>query len=124
MIHPPPARASTRTLAQHEDARDLRAVIVETLSAAAPDERALRNAVWTYVRAERAIGVAPAVVIVELTDMVERAKIAPEATRLERTRGMILWCVEAYFGHLGDDALDASERVAPAGGGAPTDTAR
>ena len=97
----PPARAATRTLAQHQDARDLRAVIDQALAAAPVDEQALREGVWTYVRAERAVGVAPGVVILALTDMVEGARIAPTARRLACTRQVILWCVEAYFGRLG-----------------------
>jgi len=101
----PPARAATRTLAQHRDARDLRAVIVEALAAAPIDEQALRDGVWTYVRGERAVGVAPGVVILALTDMVERAKIVPDVARTERTRDVILWCVEAYFGQLGGVAV-------------------
>jgi hypothetical protein len=97
----PPARAATRTLAQHRDARDLRAVVVDALAATPIDEQALRDGVWTYVRGERQIGVAPGVVILALTDMVERARIVPEDARIARTRDVILWCVEAYFGRLG-----------------------
>jgi hypothetical protein len=97
----PPSRAATRTLAQHRDAHDLRAAIVEALAAAPVDEQTLRDAVWTYVRGEREVGVAPGVVILALTDMVERAKIVPDAARNARTREMILWCVEAYFGQRG-----------------------
>ena len=41
----PPARAATRTLAQHRDARDLRAAIVEALAAAPIDEQTVRDAV-------------------------------------------------------------------------------
>jgi len=100
----PPVRAATRTLAQHLDARDLRAAIVEALATTDVREQALRDAVWTFVRAERDIGVAPGVVILELTDMVERAGIDP-AVRPRRTRDLILWCVEAFFGHLGGDAV-------------------
>jgi hypothetical protein len=33
--------------------------------------------------------------------MVERAKIVPDAARAARTREVILWCVEAYFGQRG-----------------------
>ena len=33
--------------------------------------------------------------------MVERAKIVPDAARAARTREVILWCVEAYFGQHG-----------------------
>ena len=97
----PPARAATRTLAQHRDARDLRAAIVEALAAAPSDEQMLRDAVWTYVRGEREVGVAPGVVILALTDVVDRAKIVPDAARDARTREVILWCVEAYFGQRG-----------------------
>src|SRR4051794_31287604 len=101
----PPARAATRTLAQHRDARDLRAVIVEALATQPVDERVLRDGVWTYVRGEREVGVAPAVVILALTDMVERAKIVPDSARISWTREVILWCVEAYFGQLGGVAV-------------------
>ena len=96
----PPARAATRTLAQHRDARDLRAVVVDALTAVPIDEQALRDGVWTYVRGERQIGVAPGIVILALTDMVERARIVPDGARIARTRDVILWCVEAYFGQL------------------------
>src|SRR5215218_11237736 len=101
----PPARAATRTVAQHNDARDLRAVIVEALAAAPIDEQTLRDGVWTYVRGERQVGVAPGVVILALTDMVERAKLVPEVVRVAWTRDVILWCVEAYFGQLGGVAV-------------------
>jgi hypothetical protein len=97
----PPARAATRTLAQHNDAHDLRAVIVEALAAVPVDEQTLRDGVWTYVRGEREVGVAPGVVILALTDMVERAKIASDDVRTALTREVILWCVEAYFGQRG-----------------------
>ena len=99
----PPARAATRTLAQHLDSRDLRAAIVEGLARTDIPDQALRDAVWTYVRAERDVGVAPGVVILALTDMVERAKMDPQ-NRPARTRDLILWCVEAFFGHLGGGA--------------------
>jgi hypothetical protein len=114
MDRSPPARAATRTLAQHLDARDLRAVIVEALAAAPVDEQALRDGVWTYVRGEREVGVAPGVVILALTDMVERAKIVPDAARDARTRQVILWCVEAYFGQRGGTLL-GSDREPSAG---------
>jgi hypothetical protein len=101
----PPARAATRTLDQHRDARDLRAVIVEALVATPIHEQALRDGVWTYVRGEREVGVAPGVVILALTDVVERAQIVPESARVAWTRQIILWCVEAYFGQLGGLAV-------------------
>lgn len=101
----PPNRAATRTLTQHRDARDLRTVVVDALAAAPIDEQSLRDGVWTYVRGEREVGVAPGVVILALTDMVERAKIVPDVDRIARTRDVILWCVEAYFGQLGGVAV-------------------
>jgi hypothetical protein len=107
----PPARAATRTLEQHRDARDLRAVIVEALAAAPIDEQALRDGVWTYVRGEREVGVAPGVVILALTDVVERAKIVPDDARIAWTREVILWCVEAYFGQLGGRAVSRDREV-------------
>ena len=97
----PPSRAATRTLAQHRDAHDLRAAIVEALAASPIDAQTVRNGVWTYVRGEREVGVAPGVVILALTDMVDRAKIVPDAARAALTREVILWCVEAYFGRRG-----------------------
>ena len=111
----PPARAATRTLAQHRDARDLRAVIVQALAAVPIDEQTLRDGVWTYVRAEREVGVAPGVVVLALTDMVERAKIVPDAARDARTRDVILWCVEAYFGQRGGAPV-GQDREASLGG--------
>ena len=101
----PPARAATRTLAQHRDARDLRAVIVDALAATPVERQVLRDGVWTYVRGERQVGVAPGVVILALTDMVERAKLVPDDARAFWTREVILWCVEAYFGQLGGVAV-------------------
>lgn len=101
----PPARAATRTLAQHRDARDLRAATAGALAATPIDEQALRDGVWTYVRGEQEVGVAPGVVILTLTDLIERAKIAPDAARRAWTRDVILWCVEAYFGQLGGSAI-------------------
>lgn len=111
----PPARAATRTVAQLLSAHDLRAAIIETLTATPLDEQALRDAVWTYVRGEREVGVAPGVVILALTEMVEAAKLVPKEAALLRTRQVILWCVEAYFGHLGGDAL-GRDRESPAHG--------
>ena len=105
MVRPPPVRAATRTVAQLHNADDYRAVIVEALAASPVDEQTLRDGVWTYVRLEREVGVAPGLVILELTQMVEAAKLVPHEAALARTRQLILWCVEAYFGHLGGDAV-------------------
>lgn len=97
----PPHRTATRTVTQHNDASEMRAVIAEALRATPVDEQRLRDAVWTYVRGEREVGVAPGLVILALTTMVENADIIPAAAALARTREVILWCVEAYFGQLG-----------------------
>lgn len=97
----PPNRAATRTLAQHNDAGEMRAVIAEVLGAPQVDEQRLRDAVWAYVRGEREVGVAPGLVILALTKAVEDANVSPADAALARTREVILWCVEAYFGQLG-----------------------
>jgi hypothetical protein len=96
-----PNRAATRTLTQHNDAAEMRTVMAEALGAAPVDEQGLREAVWTYVRGERQVGVAPGLVILALTTMVTDAKITPADAALARMREVILWCVEAYFGQLG-----------------------
>ena len=110
----PPNRAATRTLTQHLDARDLRAVIVDALAAVPIDEQSLRDGVWTYVRGERQVGVSPGVVILALTDMVDRAKIVSDVARIARTRDVILWSVEAYFGQLGGVAVGRDRAVSGA----------
>jgi len=53
-------------------------------------------------------------VILALTDMVDRAKIVPDAARAARTRDVILWCVEAYFGQRGGAPV-GGDREASAG---------
>jgi hypothetical protein len=79
----------------------MRAVIAEVLGAPQVDEQRLRDAVWAYVRGEREVGVAPGLVILALTKAVEDANVSPADAALARTREVILWCVEAYFGQLG-----------------------
>lgn len=96
--HYPSAARSATSLA---DARDLRAAIASLLTATPLNEDALREAVWTYVGAERDAGVSPGLVIMSLTESVSRASIMPEELREPLTRNVILWSVEAYFGHLG-----------------------
>ena len=105
MDRSPPVRAATRTIAQLQSADDYRSVIVGALTTVPVDEQTLRDGVWTYVRGEREVGVAPGLVILALTEMVEAARLEPREAELARTRQVILWCVEAYFGHLGGEAL-------------------
>ena len=93
------------SLEEVEDAHDLRSVIATALAATPVDEESLRHGVWTYVSVERDVGTSPGRVIVTLTELVEAAPLAPRTARDELMRRVILWCVEAYFGHLGGDAL-------------------
>ena len=105
-----------RTVAGLEEARDLRAAIDEALGADPVDERRLRDAVFTYVGAERDAGVSPGRVIVAITGLVEAVRDIPTATRTPLLRNVILWSVEAYFGHLGGDVF--GRRAAPPAAGA------
>jgi len=84
-----------------DDAQDLRSVIVTALAATPLDQESLRHAVWTYVGAEHDVGARPGRVVETLTNIVDASPVAPGSARDEVTRQVILWCVEAYFGHLG-----------------------
>lgn len=44
-------------------------------------------------------------VITRLTGLIANANIVPVSAQLALTRRVILWSVEEYFGHLGDDVL-------------------
>ena len=94
-----------RSFAQVVDAQDLRAVISESLKANSIDEQALRRGVWTFVGAERHEGTSPGHVIMALTELVDAADVGPLPVRRALMRRVILWCVEAYFGHLGGDVV-------------------
>ena len=102
------------TLEEIEDAQDLRSVITAALAATSVKQEALRQAVWTYVGAERDVGARPGRVIAALTEIVEASPVGPRSVRNELTRQVILWCVEAYFGHLGGEGV--GRRSAPAAG--------
>jgi len=110
MAHPDNARPP-RSLADIEDAHDLRSVIANALAATPIDELSLRRGVWTYVGAERHAGASPGRVIMALTDLIEATTIAPPSDRQAITRSVILWCVEAYFGHLGGDVVGRNGRA-------------
>jgi len=92
-----------RTAEEIVDVIDLRAVIREALTAIPIDDTALRRGVWTYVGVERHAGTSPGHVIMVLNDLIDAAKVAPVSVHAALTRRVILWCVEAYFGHLGGD---------------------
>ena len=93
------------TLEELEDQHDLSAVIDAALAATPLDVESLRRGVWTYVRAEQHLGTSPGAVIVALTELVEGS--TPRAPLVQQgvTRQVILWCVEAYFGHLGGEGV-------------------
>jgi hypothetical protein len=93
------------SLEEIEDAQDLRSVIAKALAATPVAEESLRQAVWTYVDAERDVGARPGDVIVRLTTMVEASPVAPRSARDDLTRRVILWCVEAYFSRLGGEGV-------------------
>lgn len=83
----------------------LRLEVSRVIGTSPIDESALRRAVWTYVGAARHTGTPPGQVIMTLTDIIEQAGITPLHDRQAATRRVILWCVEAYFGHLGGDVV-------------------
>lgn len=104
------------------DAQDLRSVIVAALAAKPVDEHSLRRGVWTWVGAEHDAGTPPGRVIMELDELVEGASIVAMTSKQALKRKVILWCVEAYFGHLGGDVCGdetASTSTAPAAAEAP-----
>lgn len=103
MNRPRTIRPATRTLAQVEDTQDLESVISAALAASPIDESMLRRGVWTYVREEHHAGTSPGRVILTLTELIERAESASVMERQAVMRRVILWCVEAYFGHLGGE---------------------
>lgn len=111
MARPGSPTAAPRSLEALADAEDLRSVLAAALAAKPVDEGALRRGVWTYVGGERHAGVSPGRVIMALTQVIEEANLVPQQQRLEITRRVILWCVEAYFGHLGGDVVDSDERA-------------
>jgi hypothetical protein len=105
MDRPNASALEPRSAAQLADAEDRHSVISSALAATPIDEAALRRGVWTLVGMERDAGASPGSVIIALTDLVEMAPLTPAAVKQARLREVILWCVEAYFGHLGGDAL-------------------
>lgn len=106
-----PSIPFSRTPDELIDAADLRAAISEALNASPIDDEALRRAVWTFVGTERHAGTTPGHVIIALTELMTQAQITSIAERQAATRRVILWCVEAYFGHLGGDVHGAQTGV-------------
>ena len=107
MTHTP--AVAIRTAADLADSTDLRSVISTGLAESPIDEEGLRRGVWTYVGVERDAGVSPGDVIIALTELVDGAHLTPMSNHTQRLRQLILWCVEAYFGHLGGEAVGGNE---------------
>ncbi|HEX4683723.1 MAG TPA: hypothetical protein VH277_13480 [Gemmatimonadaceae bacterium] len=105
------AVSDARSVESIADSADLRSVMTAALAARPVDESSLRRGVWTYVGGERDAGASPGHVIMALTGLIEEANLTPHEQRLAVTRRVILWCVEAYFGHLGGDVVGTSERA-------------
>jgi hypothetical protein len=102
MNRSPAPCAPTRTLAQLQDTQDLEAVISESLAAHPIDVSMLRRGIWTYVGEECLAGTSPGRVILTLTELIEKSKGMSQMEQKAVMRRVILWCVEAYFGQLGD----------------------
>lgn len=94
-----------RTVEEIADVADLGAVIHAALTETPIDDMMLRRGVWTYVGVERHAGTSPGRVIMALNDLIDEAAITPRSVQQAVTRHVILWCVEAYFGHLGGDVV-------------------
>jgi hypothetical protein len=107
--NPRTAPVPERSVDQLADADDLRSAIAAAIAAPPVDEHALRRAVWTYVGAERHAGASPGQVIAALSQMIETGTMTDAAARLELVRRVILWSVEAYFGHLGGVGVEHSD---------------
>jgi hypothetical protein len=83
----------------------LRAGISAALGATPIDEARLRLDVWKFVGGERHDGASAGRVIVSLTELVDANIDLPLPIRHALLRKVILWCVEAYFGHLDGDVV-------------------
>jgi hypothetical protein len=119
--------AGDRTPAESAELLELRDAIVACLARTPVEDLSLRGAVWTYVGTERHAGTPPGHVISALTGMIAAAHIAPATRRQALTRRVILWGVEAYFGHLDGDVMGRDGDAlsdSPATAAWPLDTAR
>ena len=111
MVRPESGVPEGRSVEGIADSADLRSVLSTALALQPVDESALRRGVWTYVGGEREAGVPPGHVIMALTRVIEEADLKAHDDRLAITRRVILWCVEAYFGHLGGDVVADTRRA-------------
>ena len=97
----PQKPAPPRTVAQLADTHDLQSVISTALATRPIDESMLRRGVWTYVGNEHRAGTSPGRVILTLTELIEQSDTTSKMEQQAIMRRVILWCVEAYLGHLG-----------------------
>ena len=95
------------TLEELLDADELRSVVAAGLAARPIDDQSVRRGVWAYVCAARDLGTPPGEVILTLTSVVEASNIAPRFARDAIVRRVILWCVDAYYGQIGERVGDA-----------------
>jgi len=101
-----PRRArAPRTPVEAAGADTLRSTIGQTLAETPLDEAILRRDVWSYVGTEQHAGTSAGHVIMVLVKLIEKAAIIPLVDRQALTRRVILWGVEAYFGHLSGDVV-------------------
>lgn len=84
------------------DAGALRSVIAAELARTPIDEQSVRRGVWAYVCAARDVDTPAGEVILALTTIVHLSNIAPRSVRDALARRVILWCVDAYFGQIGE----------------------
>lgn len=113
-----PVSLLDRTESQQADFRDLGAVISMSLAAQPIDTEGLRRGIWTFVLLEHHAGTSPGHVILALTQLVESAPL-DGLQRHTLLRQVILWCVEAYFGHLGGDLAGSPRDSVADASGAP-----
>ena len=104
-MEPPGTVPAQRSFVEIAESDDLRSAIASALDASPVDEEMLRRVVWSYVGAERHAGASPGHVIMTLVDVIEAAEVTSQIERQALTRRVILWCVEAFFGHLGGDVV-------------------
>jgi|SRR5690349_5046715 len=95
------------TLEELIDADGLRSVVAAGLAVKPIDDQAVRRGVWAYVCAARDHGTPPGEVILTLTSVVEASNVVPRSARDAILRRVILWCVDAYFGQIGERVGDA-----------------
>ena len=85
--------------------------ISDALNSNPVDEDSLRRGIRSYVAIQRRAGESPGLVIMALAELVGAANIVHETDRETLVHSVILWAVEAYFGHLGGDAVREAESL-------------